>query len=86
MKNWLWMAERMMGLVLFAHHAIALHDNPRDDDLVHEVEHASVHPESRFLSFLARLWLREGYTGHLNASGERWREGRYHSAELGGGG
>lgn len=59
---------KVNDLVLFAHGAIALHDNPGDDDLVDEVQHVRVHPERRLLSFLARLRFREGYTRHLEAA------------------
>ena len=56
-----------VDLVRLAHTAIALHDNPSDDDLVYEVEHTRVYSESGLLSYLARLGLREGYARHFKA-------------------
>jgi len=41
---------RTNELAHFAHAAVALHDNPGDDDLVHHVQHARMNPERGFLS------------------------------------
>ena len=63
----------MNDLAPLVHTAVTIHDNPSDDDLVHQGQHARVHPEGGFLSFLARLRFREGYNGHFDAPRLRFR-------------